>query len=64
MVTGGEPSNVMHFTIVYVVVFLEGYMICGFCVISEEDWLVFCAYFSFLCKEERSSVRHQMAVLL
>jgi hypothetical protein len=63
-VTGGEPSNVMHSAIVYVVIFLEGYMICGFCVIDEEDWLVFCACFSFLCKDERCSVHHQMAILL
>jgi hypothetical protein len=56
MVTGGEPPNDMHFAIVYVGVFLEGSMICGFCVIGEEDWLVFCACFSFLCKEKRCSV--------
>jgi hypothetical protein len=63
-VTGGEPSNVMHFAIVYVVIILEGYMICGFYVIGEEDWLVFCACFSFMCEGERSSVHYQMAALL
>ena len=44
----------MHFAIVYVDIFLEGYIICGSCVIDEGDWLVFCACFPS-CVREREA---------